>query len=359
MENRSMTHAEGVLDARIYERIVTAASHAEPDRVPIWDYLDNRATMDHFAPGQTDLLRANVAVYHALGIDLCRGFGGSYAESDDGTRTEHTRISGRTNWLVDYPIKTLEDLARHPLPEVDASKMRAEWIPHNRRLIEAFAPATMYVPGWGCGFHAVYGLMGLELFSFAIFDRPDEVDRLLDGYGRQAVAAARLAAEANLGPLFFIGDDIAYKDRLMFSPDYLRRTCVRMVAAMCEPLNRAGVKVIFHSDGNVTAILDDLVEAGIAGINPIEPLAGMDIGVLKRRYGKRLILVGNVDCSVVLPLGTREEVVRATRACLRAAAPGGGHFIGSSSEITPATPLENVLAFYETCRNDGRYPIRC
>jgi len=354
-----MFYVEELLDPKVYERILTSADHAEPDRVPIWDYLDNRATVDHFAPGETDLLKANVKVYHGLGIDLCRGYGGSYSEADDGTTTEHTKISGRTSWLIDYPIKTLDDLARHPLPEVDKAKMRTEWRGHLRRVIEAFAPTTMFVPGAGCGFHAVYGLMGLELFSYAMFDRPDDVQRLLDGYGRQAVAAAEMAAEERLAPLFFIGDDIAYKDKLMFSPDYLRRTCVQMIADMCEPLRRAGIKVVFHSDGNLDDILDDLVEAGIAGINPIEPLAGMDIGRLKRRYGKRLILVGNVDCSVVLPLGSRQDVIEATRACLRAGAPGGGHFIGSSSEITPATPLENVLAFYETCRNDGRYPIRC
>ncbi len=354
-----MFHAQQVMDPTIYERIITAATHAEPDRVPIWDYLDNRATVDHFAPGVTDLLEANVRVYQGLGIDLCRGYGGSFAEADDGMTTEHTRISGRTSWLVDYPIQTLDDLVDYPLPDADKVALSNGWLADTRRAIDAFAPTTMYVPGWGCGFHAVYGLMGLERFSYALFDRPDEVQRLLDGFSRQAVAAAELAAEAQLAPLFFIGDDVAYKHRLMFSPDYLRATCIQMIAAMCEPLNRAGIKVVFHSDGNVNDILDDLVDAGVAGINPIEPLAGMDIGDLKRRYGRRLILVGNVDCSVVLPLGTRREVVEATRACLRAAAPGGGHFIGSSSEITPATPLENVLAFYETCRTDGRYPIRC
>ena len=354
-----MFYVEKRLDPKIYERIMLAANHTEPDRVPIWDYLDNRATMDHFAPGETDLLEANVKTYHGLGIDLCRGYGGSYTEADDGTTTENSRISGRTSWLTDYPIKTLDDLADYPLPDPDPGKLREGWLAETRRAIDAFAPKTMYVPGAGCGFHAVYGLMGLELFSYAMFDRPDEVQRLQDGFSRQSVAVAELAAAERLAPLFFIGDDIAYKDKLMFSPDYLRRTCVRMIAAMCEPLNRAGIQVVFHSDGNLNDILDDLVEAGIAGINPIEPLAGMDIGQLKRRYGKRLILVGNVDCSVVLPLGTRDQVIEATRACLRAAAPGGGHFIGSSSELTPATPLENALAFYETCRTDGQYPIRC
>lgn len=120
----------------------------------------------------------------------------------------------------------------------------------------------------------------------------------------------------------------------------------------------AGIKVIFHSDGNLWQILDDLLNAGIDGLNPIEPLAGMDLGKLKRRYGKRLVLVGGIDCSVLLPLGTPEQIHNAVKEAIRVAAPGGGFFIGSSSEITPSTPLENVLAFFEACRTHGRYPVQ-
>lgn len=126
-----------------------------------------------------------------------------------------------------------------------------------------------------------------------------------------------------------------------------------------EVLRSAGIRVVYHSDGYLMEILDDLLEAGIDGLNPIEPMAGMDIGLLKRRYGRRLILVGNVDCSQVLPLGSVEDVRRAVRACVQVASPGGGHFIGPSSEITPSTPVENILAFYEACREFGRYRSRC
>jgi uroporphyrinogen decarboxylase len=173
--------------------------------------------------------------------------------------------------------------------------------------------------------------------------------------------AARIchaAARERLAPLFFIGDDIAYKNGLLFSPKFLRETFLPCLRACCEPLNNVGIKVIYHSDGNLMDIVDDLVEAGIAGLNPIETIAGMDLGVLKKRYGRRLILVGGMDCSQLLPLGTVGEIRAAVKKAMHLAAPHGGLFIGSSSEIVPATPLENVLAFYEACRNYGRYPIR-
>ena len=52
-----------------------------------------------------------------------------------------------------------------------------------------------------------------------------------------------------------------------------------------------------------------------------------------------------------------EEVVSATKQCIREASHSGGHFIGSSSEIVPATPVENTIAFYDACRAWGICPI--
>jgi uroporphyrinogen decarboxylase len=256
-------------------------------------------------------------------------------------------------------VRTLDDLKTIAWQPATREAIREEWIRHYRSVQAGFAPHTMFVPGGGCGFHATYGLMGLQLFCYALADAPAEIERIMELHLADAVARAEVAAGAKLCPLYFIGDDIAYKGKLMFSPDYLRRSFIRCLRSCCEPLKAAGIKVIFHSDGNVMEILDDMLDAGIDGLNPLEPIAGMDIGYLKRRYGKRLILVGGVDCSQVLPLGTVEEVVAAAKHVLRTAGPGGGLFIGSSSEVTPSTPLENILAFYETARTAGRYPIRC
>lgn len=353
------------LDPAVEQRILHAMNFEEGDRVPIWDYMDNAAALERFAPGETDLLAANVKVYHGLGIDLCRGFGASYAPSRDGEQdcnadgVVHGVISGQTRWAVRRPINTIDELKAYdpPAPR-DIEEVRPGWVEWMRKVQAAFAPHTMHVPGHGCGFHGTYDMMGLQLFSYAIHDCPAAVERLIEANNAPGVEIAKIAAEEQLCPLFFIGDDIAYKQRLMFSPDFLRRTFIRALRNMCEPLRRAGIKVIFHSDGDVTDVIDAMLDAGISGLNPIEPMAGMDIGLLKRRYGKELILVGNVDCSQVLPLGTVDEVREATKECIRQASPGGGHFIGSSSEITPSTPLENILAFYDACRNYGRYPIR-
>jgi len=360
-----MRQMRDLLDSAVFDRIMKAASFEEPDRVPIWDYLDNRPVLEHFAPGERDLLEANVKTYHGLGIDLCRGFGSSFRDEEEGQEVTDEngrpvrRVSGKTSWLVGRPIRRLEEIAKYEIPPLSEEWVRDVWAAEVRKAREAFAPHTMYVPGAGCGFHGAYDLMGLQLFSYAVHDAADDLAGLLRRQSENSALIARAAAELKLSPLFMIGDDIAYKNKLMFSPQLLRRTFIPMLEAMCRPLRAAGIKVIYHSDGDVTPIVDDLIEAGIDGLNPIEPIAGMDIAFLKRKYWRRLILVGNVDCSQVLPLGTPQDVERAVKECLRAAAPGGGHFIGSSSEVTPSTPLENVLAFYRAIHEWGTYPIRC
>jgi uroporphyrinogen decarboxylase len=103
--------------------------------------------------------------------------------------------------------------------------------------------------------------------------------------------------------LVWTADDIAFKSGLLLSPKMFRERILPHVRKVAE---RITVPWIFHSDGNLTAVLDDLVGLGIAGLHPVEPGA-MDIRALKRRYGRRLCLIGNVDLNT-LSAGTPAQV---------------------------------------------------
>ena len=141
-----------------------------------------------------------------------------------------------------------------------------------------------------------------------------------------------------------MGGDIAMKGSLLFSPQALRELLLPGLRRIIEPLKVAGLAVIYHSDGDVTAFGDELTGAGIDGLHPCEPVAGVDLAALRRRYGRNLVLVGGIDASQVLPFGTPAEIRAEVVRCLGAAA-GGGYILGSSAEIGPAMPLENVDAY--------------
>jgi uroporphyrinogen decarboxylase len=141
------------------------------------------------------------------------------------------------------------------------------------------------------------------------------------------------------------------------SPQHFRQFVLPYLKRSIDAAHDEGVPFIKHTDGNIWAILDDLVQAGIDALDPIEPAAGMDIGEVKAKYGDRIAVIGNVDCSFVLTRGTVEEVEEAVKETIAKASPGGGHILASSNSIHPAVKPENYKAMVEAARKFGRYPI--
>ena len=117
---------------------------------------------------------------------------------------------------------------------------------------------------------------------------------------------------------------------------------------------KRGVPVLKHTDGNIYPLLEDMIEAGISGIHPIEPGA-MDLRDVKERYGDKVCIAGNVDCGYVLPFGSEEDVRRDVRRCIDAAGEGGGFILASSNSIHANCKVENVYAMVDEARKYGKY----
>jgi uroporphyrinogen decarboxylase len=100
--------------------------------------------------------------------------------------------------------------------------------------------------------------------------------------------------------------------------------------------------------------MDDLIEIGVNALHPIEPKA-MDIAEVKRRVGRKLCLIGNIDLGYTLTRGTPEEVRAEVRERIRTCAPGGGYCVGSSNTVTNYVPLANYKAMIEASREFGTY----
>lgn len=103
-------------------------------------------------------------------------------------------------------------------------------------------------------------------------------------------------------------------------------------------------------------MLDDIVEAGFTTLHPIEPKP-MDIVEVKRKYGHRLSLIGNLDLVYTLTRGTPAEVEAEVRERIRTLASGGGYAVGSANSVTEYVPQANFNAMREATFKYGRYPI--
>jgi uroporphyrinogen decarboxylase len=144
-----------------------------------------------------------------------------------------------------------------------------------------------------------------------------------------------------------IYSDIAYKQRLMFGKTTFRQFgFFDDVARICAACHDAGLVVIFHSDGYFMDIVDDLIAAGIDGLNPIEKAAGMDVYELRRRYPET-ILVGGLDVTHLLVEGSPDDVRAETRRMIDETGADGRLLIGSSTELEDNVPLANYLAFHD------------
>lgn len=150
-------------------------------------------------------------------------------------------------------------------------------------------------------------------------------------------------------------DDCAYKGRVMFPPEIFQDIVEPIYKALNDYCHGRGVLTFFHSDGFTEPFFEGLIRSGFNGIQSLEPAAGMDLKHLKETWGDKVCLIGNMDCSEVLPFGTSEQVVAATQKCLDDAMVGGGYVFGPTTDITDSCKPENVKAMMEYFTTHNAY----
>jgi len=221
-----------------------------------------------------------------------------------------------------------------------------------REAVEAAAQAGIFVLGWG---DVAYPGASpyLPIFLEAMLTDPRLIERYMDITTEGALALVRVQLDVGVDGIVG-GNDWCFKTGPMFSPQAFRRFFVPHLRRIRDECHARGAIYIKHLDGNVMLLLEDLIErAGIDGLHPIEPNAGMDIFALKEQYGGRITLLGNIQ----LTGSTPDEVAAETRNVIRHVAPGGGYVLSSSSGIHDAVPLDNLYAMLDTAKEYGRYPI--
>jgi uroporphyrinogen decarboxylase len=191
--------------------------------------------------------------------------------------------------------------------------------------------------------------MGFETFALAIYEDRSLVEDMLELYTSWQARLVEHLCEMDFDFLWF-GDDLAFKTAPYVSPRVFKQLFMPHFMKVAQKIRKPW---LFHSDGNLYPILDDLLELGMNGIHPIEPGA-MDLADLKRRYGGRISLAGHISVDA-LGRGTPAEVDELVRQAILVAAPGGGYIAGSSNSIPFYAQPENVLAMARAIKKYGKY----
>ena len=249
----------------------------------------------------------------------------------------HSMIAGGT-------IKTRADLNAIRLPDPDDEALYEPFRQFIARYRDSGKALFCFL---NIGSDPVILGMGFETFAAAVYDDRPLLEDLFALYtGWYARAAAHLSA-LDFDFLWF-GDDIAFKTQPYVSPRVFRQLFLPHYRKVIENVRKPW---IFHSDGNLLPLLDDLLSLGLNGLHPIEPDA-MDLAWLKQRYGQSLCLVGHVSVDT-LCRGTPQEVDDLVRRAIEIAAPGGGYIAGSSNSIPYYADPRNVRALSEAIRKYG------
>jgi uroporphyrinogen decarboxylase len=177
-------------------------------------------------------------------------------------------------------------------------------------------------------FTAASMAMGFGRFFLRLADDRGFVKKLLSARTDWCLAVFREAVSLG-AEILILGDDAAHKDGPLISPRIWREEILPLHRRIVE---ESKVPVIWHSDGRIESLLPMAIEAGFAGVHGLEPAAGMDLGRIKKEFGRDLVLVGNIDVRALCGsdlLAVRGEVAR----CLEQGSPGGGYMISSCNSI--------------------------
>jgi len=334
------------------ERVATALDFQPTDRPPVFA---------SFVPEIEERLRRECGVSDAdlgvaLGNDMvkcCAGMEMSfYGEPEPeyvdawGIRWRYVRNdSGAYTEIVEHPLAgdlTQVDTFEIPDPleetQYEDFRIKKSLYGHEKWMIGSSQISI---------FEACWYLRGLDTFLMDMVLNPDYCETLMDKVMQFPLNASAKYIELGADMVWF-GDDVSMQTGMMMSVDmwrkYLKPRYARLFAA-CKALNPS-VKIAYHSCGQCTAVLDDMIEIGLDVLNPLQPMA-IDPFETKKRYGKRLVLFGGLCVQRVMPYGSTKDVRNAVKRLRTELGQGGGYILAPAHHIQADTSLENVKALYE------------
>jgi len=346
------------------ERVIRTVNFQETDYTPIYDIFQNDGLIEHYA-GEPITPENG---YRVKGIVIGKTL--DMTRMPDGPSAPREELDGNgflmryerwTSWIIQRPFDSetgmvefvkcdTEKFNRIQFDSAYRQRFHA-WLDQCNAYSAAGDPTgrgdpTVLINESGVGLDGIFHLLGWEFFTTLMVDYPEVLDAYLEA--RHQVELRRVAAIADpkILPIVLTYDDIAYKTSTLISPKWLRKNWVPRLKRLVDAWHTRDTLCVYHSDGNLWPILDDLVSVGIDGLNPLEVLAGMTVKEVRQKY-PHLFLTGGIDVSQLLSFGTVEEVREVCRQTIQDAG-GLGYFIGSSTELHWGVKPENAIAMFET-----------
>jgi uroporphyrinogen decarboxylase len=191
-------------------------------------------------------------------------------------------------------------------------------------------------------------------FVYRLADEPEKVKgEAQECVDRALERAHQLRQQGGLDG-FALCSDYCFNNGPFLSPEMFSKFVTPYLTQLVQGYKEMGYYVIKHSDGDIMPIIHDLLEGEPHALHSLDPQGGVDIAEVKRDYGDRVCLIGNVDCGL-LNTGTEEEVVESARYALQHGMPGGGYVFSTSNCIYTGMRLSRYELMLEVWRREGNY----
>jgi uroporphyrinogen decarboxylase len=348
------------------QRLLTTLKGVQPDRVPILEFPFNLDLYETFLGYRPQTYNGRDATRLAMKIGL-----DGVVVFDSPAHSYQPEWVHTQRYMDEWGVTFQTDPASWPLdaPVVAAVEGTAEllgyqgpdpWAPGRTRDVEAaLEEAKGRIAVVGCidgPFMRPWFIAGFERFMLLCHDAPEVVQHLVQVCTDFAIITGKRLAQAGADALL-IADDLGHKTGPFLSLEHFRCYILPPLRREVCELKKLGVPILLHSDGDINSYLEDLVDTGIDGLNPLQRTANMDLATVKRLYGDRISLVGNIDASRTLPYGTAAQIEQEVIEALRVAAPGGRYVLSTDHSLHGGIPVQNIITMIETAYRFGRYPL--
>lgn len=351
------------------ERVRSAVNHVRPDRIPInfraVDLICERMTKRYGADYENLLTTLNVDFREITPPCSASSFGvsptGSALDCWGVGRKEVVTATSR-DVFVDYNplagVDDIDDVLKHawPSPDIfDYSTIAAQCVVHDGK---ALCTPGIHAEGYHGVFHILSYLFGMEDAMMNLLAEEElmqaAVGRIMEfmlGYYERLFEAGKGKID-----LVFYKDDYGTQSSLLISRDLFTRFFKPCIRKLTDLAHHYDAYFIMHSCGAVKELIPDFIDAGVDILDPIQTSAtGMVIEDLKREFDDRLCFHGAIDTQQFLPNATADEVVEMVKRTISVLGHDGGYLFSSSHRIQQDTPLENIIAMYDTANSFTAY----
>jgi len=345
-------------------RVTKALSVEIPDRVPLGEFAISDAIIGRILNIEPARITYGDRVrgFAKLGLDLVTllDWGarpGKNRQMSEGSWVNEWNMIMKTDkptdtdWWVGTRFNSVEDWEQFEMPPA-VSDERLETF--KKAINEGKGKIAVAGLVWGPQ-HYGHVLLGVDKLLTSLYTHPKLLKKMLSDVNKWWIEWGKALIDLGVDAMW-VGDDLGETKGLLMSPKHFREFELPLIREQIDTFRKKHVPVIFHSDGNITQIIGDVVQAGINALHPIQPNA-MDLPGVKAAWGQKICVMGNLDSTLVLP-GSRDKLIEETKKCIRTAAPGGGYIMASGNSILANTPLENIQTWVETTKKYGTYPIR-